>query len=32
MTEATPYNPVSKKGELRAKIATQLMDEATEET
>ena len=28
MTEATPYNPVSKKGELRAKIATQLMEEA----
>ncbi len=28
MTETTPYNPVSKKGELRAKIATQLMDEA----
>lgn len=27
MTEATPYNPVSKKGELRAKLATQLMDE-----
>lgn len=27
MTEATPYNPVSKKGELRAKIATQLMNE-----
>jgi len=28
MTETTPYNPVSKKGELRAKLATQLMDEA----
>ncbi|HSQ45033.1 MAG TPA: hypothetical protein VLM16_08560, partial [Ginsengibacter sp.] len=28
MTEATPYNPLSKKGELRAKIATQLMEEA----
>jgi len=28
MTEATPYNPVSKKGELRAKLATKLMDEA----
>jgi len=28
MTEATPYNPASKKGELRAKLATQLMDEA----
>ena len=27
MTEETPYNSVSKKGELRAKIATQLMDE-----
>lgn len=27
MTESTPYNPVSKKGELRAKIATQLMEE-----
>lgn len=28
MTEATPYNPISKKGELRAKVATQLMQEA----
>ena len=28
MTEATTYNPSSKKGEVRAKIATQLMDEA----
>jgi nucleoside-diphosphate-sugar epimerase len=28
MREATPYNPVSKKGELRAKLAIQLMDEA----
>ena len=28
MTETTPYNPSSKKGEVRAKIATQLMDEA----
>ncbi|MEO8765910.1 MAG: NAD-dependent epimerase/dehydratase family protein [Ginsengibacter sp.] len=28
MTEETPYNPVSKKGELRAKIATLLLDEA----
>ena len=28
MTETTSYNPVSKKGELRAKLATQLMDEA----
>lgn len=27
MTEETPYNPVSKKGEIRAKIATQLMNE-----
>lgn len=28
MTESTPYNPSSKKGEIRAKIATQLMEEA----
>ncbi len=28
MKEDTPYNPCSKKGEIRAKIATQLMDEA----
>jgi len=28
MLETTPYNPSSKKGEVRAKIATQLMDEA----
>ncbi len=28
MTEDTPYNPCSKKGEVRAKIATTLMDEA----
>jgi nucleoside-diphosphate-sugar epimerase len=28
MLETTPYNPISKKGEVRAKIATQLMDEA----
>jgi len=28
MTENTPYNPCSEKGEVRAKIATQLMDEA----
>ena len=28
MTETTPYNPASKKGELRAKLAIQLMDEA----
>jgi nucleoside-diphosphate-sugar epimerase len=27
MTEATPYAPCSKKGEIRAKIATTLMDE-----
>ena len=26
MTETTPYNPCSKKGEIRAKIATTLMD------
>ena len=28
MTEATPYNPCSAKGEVRAGIATKLMDEA----
>lgn len=28
MKEDTPYNPCSVKGEIRAKIATQLMDEA----
>ncbi|HZY36365.1 MAG TPA: NAD-dependent epimerase/dehydratase family protein [Mucilaginibacter sp.] len=28
MTENTPYNPCSAKGEVRAKIATKLMDEA----
>lgn len=28
MTENTPYNPISKKGEIRARVATQLMDEA----
>jgi nucleoside-diphosphate-sugar epimerase len=28
MTEETPYNPCSAKGEVRAKIATYLMDEA----
>jgi nucleoside-diphosphate-sugar epimerase len=28
MLETTPYDPISKKGEIRAKIATQLMDEA----
>jgi nucleoside-diphosphate-sugar epimerase len=27
MTETTPYHPSSKKGEIRAKIATMLMDE-----
>ncbi len=27
MTETTPYNPSSKKGEVRARIATTLMDE-----
>jgi nucleoside-diphosphate-sugar epimerase len=27
MTEATPFNPCSKKGEIRAKIATMLLDE-----
>jgi nucleoside-diphosphate-sugar epimerase len=27
MTEDTPYHPTSKKGEIRARIATQLMDE-----
>lgn len=29
MTEATPYNPSSRKGELRARIATTFMDEVT---
>jgi nucleoside-diphosphate-sugar epimerase len=28
MTESTPYNPCSKKGEIRAGIATKLMNEA----
>jgi nucleoside-diphosphate-sugar epimerase len=28
MTEETPYNPCSRKGEIRARIATMLMDEA----
>lgn len=28
MTEDTPYNPCSRKGEVRARIATTLMDEA----
>ena len=27
MTEHTPFNPISKKGEVRAKIATMLLDE-----
>ena len=27
MTEETPYNPISKKGEVRARIATMLLDE-----
>jgi nucleoside-diphosphate-sugar epimerase len=27
MTEETPFNPISKKGEVRAKIATMLLDE-----
>jgi nucleoside-diphosphate-sugar epimerase len=27
MTEETPYNPISKKGEVRAEIATRLLDE-----
>ena len=27
MTEETPYNPISKKGEVRARIATTLLDE-----
>jgi len=27
MTEDTPYNPTSRKGEIRARIATQLMEE-----
>src|SRR5215471_17915089 len=29
MTEATPYNPCSRKGEVRARIATMLMDEVS---
>jgi nucleoside-diphosphate-sugar epimerase len=28
MTEETPYNPISKKGEIRAQIATTLMNES----
>ncbi|MFI5152578.1 MAG: NAD-dependent epimerase/dehydratase family protein [Chitinophagales bacterium] len=31
MTENTPYNPVSRKGDLRARIATQLMSEVRKE-
>jgi nucleoside-diphosphate-sugar epimerase len=31
MTEETPYNPCSKKGELRAQIATDFMDEVRAE-
>lgn len=27
MTEATPFNPISKKGDVRARIATMLLDE-----
>jgi nucleoside-diphosphate-sugar epimerase len=30
MTEETAYNPASKKGEVRAKVATMLLDEAKE--
>lgn len=30
MTENTPFNPTSKKGEVRAKIATMLLDETKE--
>ena len=29
MTERTPYNPCSRKGEVRARIATMLMDDST---
>jgi nucleoside-diphosphate-sugar epimerase len=29
MTESTPYNPCSRKGEIRARIATTFMDEVT---
>jgi len=32
MTESTPYNPCSKKGEVRARIATMLMDEVAKGT
>lgn len=31
MTEETPYNPCSKKGDLRARIATQIMSEVRKE-
>lgn len=31
MTEETPFNPCSKKGEVRAKIATMLLDEIAKE-
>jgi nucleoside-diphosphate-sugar epimerase len=31
MTEETPYNPISKKGDLRARLATQLMSEVRKE-
>jgi hypothetical protein len=27
MTEDTPFNPISRKGEVRAQIATMLLDE-----
>lgn len=32
MTESTPYNPCSRKGEVRARIATMLMDEVARGT
>lgn len=32
MTELTPYNPCSRKGEVRAKIATMILDEVTKGT
>jgi nucleoside-diphosphate-sugar epimerase len=31
MTEETPFNPVSKKGEVRARVATMLLDEIKKE-
>lgn len=31
MTEETPYNPISRKGEVRAKVATMLLDEIKRE-